>query len=517
MKKYIHTIKSFITTQYYISGAVALVGIFVLYKIFGGGGVKQETFIVTTRDITQKVIASGNTKAVHSVDLGFETNGKVAYAPVDVGTRVSVGDVLVSLSGAELSANVSKAQADVQSSQAKLDELKNGTRPEEITIAETDVTNAQVSLADAQNAMITKIVDGYTKSDDAVHNAIDQLFSNGRGTNPQFNLNVSDSDLKNNLNTTRFQMEALLSDWKNNVNTSSPANVILAGKNLSQVKLFVDSVASAINSQNAASNIPQSTMDGYRAAISTARSNIVTAITNLSSAQQNLNSAQSGLAIAQNTLDLKKSGSTPEAIRAQEADLLQKQAQVEATQAQLAKVTLRSPLTGVVTLQDAHVGEIVTPGKVVVSVISDSDLEIESNVSEINIGKVTVGNPVSITFDAFPGQTFLGTVTYIDPGPTLIDGVVNYKVTITFNQKYPQIKSGLTSGLEIVTAQKRGVLSIPEYFISTAGDSKTVMKKVGGSFVSTPVTVGLRGEDGFVEVTSGLAIGDSIQMPTIAK
>jgi RND family efflux transporter MFP subunit len=254
--------------------------------------------------------------------------------------------------------------------------------------------------------------------------------------------------------------------------------------------------------------LSQTTVDAYKASISSARSTLTTA-------RETLNSSRSKLALAEKNLSLKKSGSTPEAIKSQEAKVLQNQAQVESVQAQLNKMTLRSPQNGVVTKQDAKVGEIVTPGKVVVNVISDNDLEIESNVSEVSIGKVAVGNPVVITFDAFPGETFSGKISYIEPGETIVDGVVNYKVTVAFSEKYSQIKSGLTSRLEIITSEKKDVVSIPEYAV-TKNETGSFVTKINGKETSqVPVTLGIRGQDGFVEVLSGLNVGEVIE--TVAQ
>jgi RND family efflux transporter MFP subunit len=224
-----------------------------------------------------------------------------------------------------------------------------------------------------------------------------------------------------------------------------------------------------------------------------------------------MTTAESTLISAEGTLSLKQNGSTSETIHAEEAVVMQRRAGVESAQAKLSKMTLRSPQNGIITKQDAKVGEIVTPGKIVISVISDGNLEIESDISEISIGKIQVGNPVSLMFDAFPGETFAGKVTYIEPAETIIDGVVNYKVTVGFDEKYPQMKSGLTSKLEIQTAVKAEVLVVPQYALVRKDSGVFVSKKEGKAFVEVPVTVGLTGQDGNVEVLSGLSEGDVVQ------
>lgn len=491
MKTQILNTKNYIVTHKKTSAVILLVLAFIGYKVLSPSSSKTDLYTVKKSDVIQKVIVNGNTKAVTDSSLAFEVNGIVRSTSVSVGSRVVVGQALVSLDQSTLYADLLKAQANVASEEARLDELKKGSKQEDIAVSETEVANAKVSLDDAERNIATKVVD-------VVNNNIDQFFSNPKTSSPQFNLSVNDTQLKNNINNGRYIVESIIAGW-----TKSDID-----KNLPVVISLLDNVATAVNSQAVSSGVLQSTLDTYRASISSAR-------TTISTARETLNTSRSKLALAERNLTLKKSGSTPEVIKAQEAKVLQNQAQVESVQAQLNKMTLRSPQNGVVTKQDAKVGEIVTPGKVVIAVISDSDLEIESNVSEVSIGKVMVGNPVVITFDAFPGETFAGKVSYIEPGETIVDGVVNYKVTVAFSEKYPQIKSGLTSRLEIITNEKKDVMSIPEYAV-TKNETGSFVKIINGKETTqVPVTLGIRGQDGFVEVVTGLNVGDIIE--TVAQ
>ncbi len=491
MKTQIQNIKNYIVSHKKTSALILLVLAFIGYKFLSPSTSKTDSYTIKKSDIVQKVIVNGNTKAIRDSSLAFEVNGTVRTSSVSVGSRVVVGQALVSLDQSALYADLLKAQANVASEEARLEELKKGSKPEDIAVSETEVANARVTLEDAEKNLQNKVVD-------AINNNVDQFFSNPKTNNPQFSLVVNDGQLKNNIISGRTAVETIIQTW----------TVGDIDKNLPEVLRLIDNVALVVNSQSASSGVTQATVDANKASISSARSTVTTA-------RETLNSSRSKLALAEKNLTLKKSGSTPEVIKAQEAKVLQNQAQVESVQAQLSKMTLRSPQNGVVTKQDAKVGEIVTPGKVVVTVISDSDLEIESNVSEVSIGKVMVGNEVIITFDAFPGETFSGKVSYIEPGETVVDGVVNYKVTVAFSEKYPQIKSGLTSRLELITSEKKDVLTVPEYALTKEGDMVYVQKLVGKEYVKTPITIGLRGQDGFVEVLSGLNEGDVIE--TVAQ
>lgn len=492
------------------AGVVVVLG--VLYMIFGGGSTKAETVTVEKGNITEQVIVTGKVKPADEVNLAFDRGGKVARVSAQVGSSVVVGQTLVSLDSSETYAEYLRAQANVAAEQASLDELKRGSRPEEIAINESEVLNAKIALSNAEDKLRAALAESYVRADDAVRNEVDQLFSNARTSNPQIISAVSDVQLKNELNTLRFEVEVLLTAWDKNPTDTSRESIIKISNDLRTVKSFVDKIAVAVNSLTSNYALSATTVDGYKASISNARTNLISAQSSVSAAEEKLNSSKSALLIAEKNLALKKVGTSPEDIRGQEARVLQYQASLQAVGAQLAKMTLRSPLTGVVTKQDAKVGQTVSVGTSVVSVISNSNLEIEANVSEISVGKVKVGDTVLITMDAFADKTFKGTVTYIEPGETIIDGVVNFKITIAFSEKYPEIKTGLSTNLSIITEEKADVLRIPAYAITKKEDGLYVTKKEGNKDVEVKIQTGFKGSDGFVEVLSGLKEGEILTL-----
>ncbi len=475
----------------------------------------QELIQVTRGTITQEVTVTGKTQPVQSADLAFEINGKITRIYVDVGSRVTDGQILIQLNQSELLAQLRQAAAELLAEQAKLDELKRGTRPEEIAIKEVEVANAKVSLEDARRNLTDKIQDAYTKADDAVRNKTDQLFSGPRGPYPQLNFVIADGQLKAKVETGRKRAEETLILWKSSLDALTPAaNLIIysadAKRNLNEIKTFLDDLVLVINMLSSNTSLTITSIDAYRLDNATARTNINAALNNLSQAEEKLSGSQSSLALAENELALAKSGSTPEEIKTQEARAGQAQAKVELQQAILAKTTLRSPLAGVVTKQDGKLGQTVAINTPVVSVISENNLEIEANVPEIDIGNVQIGNPVRITIDAFPNEEFNGKVAFIDPAETIVDGVVNFQVKVTFDREDTRFKSGLTSNLTIQTLEKPGVLLLPQFAILETEGETTVQKIIKEEIVEIPIKVGIRGRNGMAEVISGLSEGDQV-------
>jgi HlyD family secretion protein len=229
--------------------------------------------------------------------------------------------------------------------------------------------------------------------------------------------------------------------------------------------------------------------------------------------RQALASAALAVQKAQNDLALLRAGTDPEQIAAQKAVVRQAEASVATAQAQMNKRVLHSPLDGVVTLQDAKVGEIISAGKEVSAVIANTGFEIEANIPEVDVAKLAVGNPVRITFDAFPQIPFTGTVSHIDPGETIVDGVVNFKVKVTLAQSpdLSRVRNGLTANLSIETRRREQVLILPQYAVLDTDHGPIVRKLVNGYATETPVTLGVRGEDGTVEILSGLSEHDLVE------
>ena len=145
--------------------------------------------------------------------------------------------------------------------------------------------------------------------------------------------------------------------------------------------------------------------------------------------------------------------------------------------------------------------------------------EIKVDIAESDITKVKVGDKTVIELDAFGSDhPFSGAVTFIDPAQTVIKDVTYYKTTITFNTDSwsDQIKPGMTASITIAAAEKNNVLYIPQRAVkiraSTLGEvpQKYVEVLAGGQKQEKNVEIGLRGDDGLVEIVSGLAEGEQV-------
>ncbi|MFA5841572.1 MAG: efflux RND transporter periplasmic adaptor subunit [Candidatus Paceibacterota bacterium] len=454
-------------------------------------------------EVSQTVSVTGRVKPAKEVGLSFEKSGRVASVYREVGENINAGEPISSLDNSDISAQLSQAKATVKAEQARLDELKSGARPEDINVSEVAVQNAV-------NDLVNNIKSGYVSADDSIHNKVDQFMSNPRSASPKLNFIINNSQLTIYIESGRPVIETMLNSWNVSVAGISASRDITpyiseAKSNLRLEQSFLDNVAEAVNSLTTNANISQTTIDGYKAAVSSARTNVNTALDGITAAEEKYKNASS-------SLSLKKAGATKEQLDAQTAKVEGAEANVMSLEAQLAKTVLRSPISGVVTKQDAKVGEMAPAGTVLSAVISNARYEIEANIPEADIAKIKVGDNAEVTLDAYGNDAvFFAVVSKIDPAETIIDGVATYKTTLQFDKNDARVKPGMTANTDISGQKKSNILFIPGRTISTKDGVKTVILVEGDNVREVVVTTGLRGSNGDVEILSGLKEGDKIK------
>ncbi len=148
------------------------------------------------------------------------------------------------------------------------------------------------------------------------------------------------------------------------------------------------------------------------------------------------------------------------------------QAQIDLAAAQLARdrtnlnySIIRSPVSGVVIDRQVDVGQTVAASfqtPTLFRIAQDlRNMQIDSSYAEADIGHVRVGQAVHFTVDAFPGRFFEGKVSQVRLNATVQQNVVTYDVVVSVNNPEQILKPGMTAYVNVVTAQKRNVLLVP--------------------------------------------------------
>ncbi|MDE6228386.1 MAG: efflux RND transporter periplasmic adaptor subunit, partial [Muribaculaceae bacterium] len=125
---------------------------------------------------------------------------------------------------------------------------------------------------------------------------------------------------------------------------------------------------------------------------------------------------------------------------------------------------ITSPIDGIVVSREVEVGQTVVSNMSVASlyVIADLDhMQVVGNVDEADIGQVKVGQSVSFTVDAYPDDTFSGTVTQVRISPTTTNNVVTYEVIVSTTNPDHKLIPGMTANLSIFTLQLDDAIAVP--------------------------------------------------------
>jgi len=412
------------------------------------------------------VSASGSIEPQARAALSFESPGEVVEAPVAVGDRVAAGDVLARLDTAQLELQARQAEAALAMAEAQLAQLRDGAQPEEIASAEANVRAAEAQVS-AAAASYNQVAAG---AGDAQIGAVE--------------VQVASAELQWKAAQIAYDME-MREEQNEAGKDQANYDLYAAEKALTAAQAQLDEVMAGADS------------DAVRAA------------------QFNVAAVQAQRDAAQAQLDLLLAGAAMEQIADAEAQV--EQARVALALAELAveRATLRAPFDGLVADVNVTVGEMASSALPAVTIIDVSHFRLTVSVDEIDVGRLSPGQPVEVTLDALPAANGLeqsavaGSVERIAPAATILGGVVYYDVVIELSPTDAPIRADMTANATIVAEELAGVLMLPTWVVRVDSDTGQtyVNQRVGGEIVRTDVELGVR-HAGTAQVLSGLAEGD---------
>ena len=147
------------------------------------------------------------------------------------------------------------------------------------------------------------------------------------------------------------------------------------------------------------------------------------------------------------------------------AQVQQKSAGLKQTQVDLDHTTILAPVDGVVVSRQVDVGQTVAASlqaPILFTIAQDlTKMQVETSVDEADIGRLKLDDRATFTVDAFPGETFAGTVTQIRKAPQIVQNVVTYTVIVAVENPSGRLMPGMTANVKLVVAQKPSVLKVP--------------------------------------------------------
>ena len=147
------------------------------------------------------------------------------------------------------------------------------------------------------------------------------------------------------------------------------------------------------------------------------------------------------------------------------AQVKQAEAALNAVELELKYTVIRSPVNGIVVARNVEVGQTIaasfaTPNLFLIA-LDLTKMQVDTNVSESDIGGITEGKEATFTVDAYPGYQFSGTIRQVRLSPINVQNVVTYNVVVNVDNQDLRLKPGMTANVSIVVAQRDAVLKVP--------------------------------------------------------
>ncbi|HRX02405.1 MAG TPA: efflux RND transporter periplasmic adaptor subunit [Anaerolineae bacterium] len=458
--------------------AVVIGGSLVLYRYTSQAkeppAPDYETITAEKGNLISTVSATGSIEPEDEVALLFRGASRVAEVLVKEGDQVAVDQVLARLDTTDISLAMAQAETNLAISQAQLEKLKTPSADVDITAAQAAVTSAQAAADSARSALASA--------------------------------QASYNDLVNGPSADELQAAQA---------TLERARIVR-----DQAQSAYDQVANQPNvgmlPQSA--QLQQATVDYETAAanyrITTAKpkaSQLAAARAQIAQAEASVAQSEASLANAQSSLDRLQRGPAEQDLAISEAQVRQSELAIAQSRLNESNSELVSPISGVATSVNIGIGELPPAGQPAVVITDLSRFHLDILVDEIDIAKLSEGQPVSITLDALPDAVIGGHIDRISPTPVSSTGITTYKVTVVVDETNAALRSGLSATASITTDELRDIVLLPNRAIQIDRSSgrALVEKIVNGVPTTTEVQLGSRNEQ-YSQILSGVEAGDEL-------
>ena len=490
----IKNILKFLWKKKWLALILVVVG-FVLIRFFGpksDDNVELTEYTVEKGTVSKLVTATGQVTATNLQELSFGVQGKISELKVEEGVEVKKGDYLASIDTTSLQAQIKIAKGALQSASANYNNTKQS-----LDKNIQDMTNEVVGLDkkiaestfEATKKLNNNTVDkaklslkiageGIDASEEALDNLEEEKDLSKEVSDANIDLGSVSGDEAENLaesqkDLSQFQYEGRIE--------GSESELDILEYQKEQQELDYDS--SKINSENV---------------------NTVNEL-GLEKAEKQVELGD----LRSQQIDIAKQNN----LNSLGGQIMNAQGSLEIAQYNLNQAKLYAPFDGTVLDVPYKVGDYYAgPQASKAILVGDlSGYKVETEINELDILTIKVGQKAKVEFEAEPGRELDGKVSKINPAPQLdSSGVVNYLVEIEIVPDNLAIYHGLSANVEIIVEEKTEIINIPFVAVSRKEDGQYVqVKDQKGLLVERKIETGLQSINN-VEVTSGLVEGDVI-------
>lgn len=534
---------------------VIIIGYFLFFKSSKTGQTQYALAQVTRGSIVTSVSGTGQVSADNQVTVKPKVSGTYIYVnPGLAGKKVAAGTLIAEIDPTTAAQAVRSDQLDLESAQLALEKLENDQTNTSQSNSDT-LTNAQTALNKAYQDGFNDVASAFIHLPDANNDARLVLYGtslSSYGCSPDYCAydNLVDS-------TDHESLDSLISSVRDDYKTASDSyNQAFNDYKASSRTADSDSIVSLINEtltasqdlsqaikdentmlQTVVSDIDKVTGRSVPSQVTNYQTTLTTDLTNVNSQVSTLLDIQNTITTNQQTIDTTNRNISSSVqgnqidIDNQQNIIAQKQATLDDAQTTLAEYYIRAPFAGIISSVDAQKGTDSSSSTDAAIIISPEQI-VEISLNEVDVANVSIGQPVTLTFDAIPNLTLTGKVASIDTVGTVSQGVVSYTVKIALDAQDSRIKPGMSVSASIITNSKENVLEVPlsaiknqsgqsyVQVINLPSSQQTSQATIASNVVPTPqvipVTVGLE-SDTMAEITDGLQEGQTIITRTITQ
>lgn len=488
-----------------IAAVLALLFWIVVRPMLGGTAAVSgayQTAQVQRQDLTVSVSGSGTVTPIESYQVSALVTGEILESPFEDGDQVEKDQLLYRIDPGSAQTALQQAQLSVQQAQMNYDTLASSLQVKAIGggvvqtlhVQEGDLVSAGTAIADITDTSTMTLTVPF-QAGDAAHISAGQ---------------TAQVTLSGTLETLTGTVESV----------ASADQVGNGGALVRQVKIRLTNPGALTETTSATARVGTYAC----AAGGTLSPRLRQTITAAASGEiTNLN-VSVGSRVSAGTVLAAIGGESAENSLADAALAVQNaQLSLQSAQEALDSYTITSPISGTVIEKNLKAGDQLNGGDSgAMAVIYDlSQLELQMDVSELDIGQIQPGQTVEITAEALPGQTFTGVVEKVSVNGTTTDGFTTYPVTILLSE-YGDLNPGMNVSADIIVERAENALCVPAEAVNS---DNTVLVAGEGAFAedgvtiadpskieSRPVTLG-RGNQDYVEITSGLEEGETVLLP----
>ncbi len=485
-------------------------------------GTYTQVVAVQQGDLSASISVVGALDAAQDATLAFDRLGGVTTLltlDVAAGNTVEAGQTLATVDTAPYEQALDQARTALQEAEQALADLQEPATPLDITAADLAVADARLKLEQALAAQADlQTSPDVSDEQTAVQTAQDNLaLARLQATLAEHDsLARSERNLQYSVQWRQrriVDLQALQAQGKANLEQIAEIDDQQEALAEDQADLARVQAQRQLSLRAAAAQVAngQAELAAAQKALAEAQANadaldVARAEVNVQAARVNLQAAEQARA----DLD-----AGPDAVKlaAAQADVDKKHLAVADAEADLAAATLVAPFGGTVLQTNAQPGDRISANSPILTLASMDELRVVASVDETTIRQIQAGQSASISFDAFPGQTFRGQVLSVPLQGALQGGVMVYDVPISLpGADALPLLVGMTANVAIDVGQTQNALLVPSMAVQTVGGMAQVLVPNASdpaNPVAVPVQVGLSNGT-YTEIVRGLNLGDQV-------